>query len=320
MFLSPPFASRAVSVLMTVFVFAASIPTLATAQTPSTTDTYRLGPGDVVQLSVWQQPDLDRQLTVRDDGDLVVPLVGAVPAAGRTLPELEADLARRLRAFNRDITEVSLNVSTFKAFEVFIMGSVPSPGSYAFDTVPTVWDAIRAAGGPSATANLRRVRILRPLQSGTSTIITNIAGVMGGTAPTEEMVLLQPGDTVIVPDLQALSAADRETGVHVMGAVGSPGLYPVDEPSPLMTLVLQAGGFSPDANLANVRWVHPTTSGPVAARPVDVKLFLENGQQESNPMIQPGDTIFVERKGTFNFVQAIASSAGVLGLLISVFR
>lgn len=282
---------------------------------------YRLGPGDVLQLSVWQSPDLDRELRVRDDGTIVVPLVGEIPAEGNTIPELESLLARRLRSFNRDITEVSLQVVAYNSFEVFVMGAVASPGRLSFDYIPNVWDAVRAAGGPLPTANLRRVRVLRPLDGGTNTIVINLERVVRGDSGSTELPEIRAGDTIIVPDNARLSAADREQGVHVLGAVNSPGLYPVEDATPLMTLVLQAGGFGGNADLSDIKWVHPTPEGPVRTRKVNVRLFLDNGQVESNPLIEAGDTIYVERGLTRpSLLQALTASTSVIALILNLVR
>jgi len=125
-----PKSCRSLSlVLLLTLLSTVSVPR-ARAQYPSAVagQPYHLGVGDVLQLSVWQQPTLDRELTVRDDGTVVVPLVGEVKAAGLTVPELEDLLARRLRSFNRDITEVSVTVSKYQSLQIYVMGAVAKPG------------------------------------------------------------------------------------------------------------------------------------------------------------------------------------------------
>ncbi len=270
-------------------------PLWAQYDTPVAGRPYRLGVGDVIQLSVWQQPDLDRELTVRDDGKIVVPLVGEVMAAGATVPELEELLARRLRSFNRDITEVSVTVTKYKSLQIFVMGAVSQPGVHAFEEMPNVWDAIRAAGGPKASANLRRVRILHTGEQGTVSTIVNVEPVLQGEG-VADLPILEPGDTVVVPDSSVLSAADRENGVQVLGEVVSPGFYPVEGPTPLLTLVLMAGGFTRDGDPSRVRAVHDSGRGHLVSRTVNTQLFVQNGQVSGNPLVYAGDTIFVERR------------------------
>ncbi len=268
---------------------------LAQYRAPVAGRPYQLGVGDVIQLSVWQQPELDRELTVRDDGKIVVPLVGEIMAAGSTVPELEDLVARRLRSFNRDITEVSLTVTRYRSLQIYVMGAVSDPGLHSFESIPNVWDAIRAAGGPQTSANLRRVRVLHTAQGGMVSTIVNVEPVLRGET-VADLPELEPGDTVIVPDDTVLSAADRESGVQVLGEVVSPGFYPVDGPTPLLTMVLMAGGFSRDGDPSKVRAVHDSGRGHLESRTVDTKLFVENGQVSGNPLVYAGDTIFVERR------------------------
>lgn len=280
---------------------------------------YRLGAGDVLQLSVWQQPDLDRQLRIREDGSIVVPLLGEVEAAGQTVPELETLLARRLRAFHRDITEVSLTVLTYNSFSVYVMGAVASPGEYTFDGVPDAWDALRAAGGPGETANLRRIKILRQQGAGTSSIVVDLGGIVSGSRPATDIPELEPGDTLIVPDLRFVGTADRQAGVHVLGEVSEPGLYALEEPAPLISIVLLAGGFGRDADLSRVRWVHQEVEGPVRSQSIDVRRFLDSGLLAANPLVGPGDTVFVEREARgLNLVGWISASTGLVAILLNV--
>lgn len=315
------------SLLLLLLLGGCLLPTATLAQSGTAVPgrPYRLGVGDVVQLSVWQQPDLDRELTVRDDGTIVVPLVGEVPAAGSTVAELEDTLARLLRSFNRQITEVSVTVTAYRSLEVFIMGAVAMPGVHTFQELPNVWDAIRTAGGPLASANLRRVRILHRSEIGTTTTMVNVAAVMEGTAGTEDLPLLEPGDTLIVPDDEMLTAADRESGVQVIGDVIEPGFYPIEGPTPLMTLILMAGGFTEGADLTEVYVIHDSGRGPVQSTQVNVRLFIEQGQISGNPLVYAGDTIFADFKPlSRSFMRSIpayiASLTALIALIISVSR
>ena len=121
--------------------------------------------------------------------------------------------------------------------------------------------------------------------------------------------------------MTSIVPADRDFGVHVLGAVSSPGLYPVEEASPLMTVIIQAGGFADNAALENVRWVHESRSGEVQARRIDVRGYLRNGQPSGNPLVYPGDTLFVEQaKGKVNIVQALTLSTGLAALLLNIIK
>ena len=114
-----------------------------------------------MQLSISQQPELDRRLTVDDDGNLTVPLIGDVEAAGRSLAELEGEILAGIQVFHRDVTRVSLEVSAYNSQAVWVLGAVTTPGKYAAHPVPNVWQAIREAGGVTVDGDLARVRIYR---------------------------------------------------------------------------------------------------------------------------------------------------------------
>ena len=167
------------------------------------------------------------------------------------------------------------------------------------------------------------MRVLHQTESGTATQVVNVARVVSGETGTEDLPRLEPGDTVIVPDDQVLTAADRESGVQVLGEVAAPGFYPVEAATPLMTLILQAGGFSDAANLRVVRVVHDTGRGVTESHEVNVRNFLEQGQVSGNPLLYAGDTVYVEAQPVArSFLRTvpgiITSMAGLVAIILSV--
>src|SRR5262245_59552359 len=90
---------------------------------PAIDSSYRLQPGDVVEISVWKEEDLSRQVLVRSDGGMSFPLVGDIAAAGLTPAELQAELLTRLTAFIPDAT-VSVAVQQINGNQVFVLGRV----------------------------------------------------------------------------------------------------------------------------------------------------------------------------------------------------
>jgi polysaccharide export outer membrane protein len=265
----------------------------AGAQPDLDAEDYRLGPGDVVQLNVLQQPALDRSLLIRPDGTAVIPLVGEVEMAGLTLNEAEELVRQKLRLFNHDIVDISLTVTQYNALRVYVLGAVVSPGSYTFDAAPTLWDALREAGGVSTGANLAAVRVISVDGTATSSRTYDLTGLVAGTGAAPQ-VLLQAGDTVIVPGEEARSVAP-DVGVQVFGGVAAPGTYTIAEPTRLMTVLMIAGSPLEAADLEKVWWVHATGNGRYDARLIDVSKFIEEGEMSGNPLIHPGDTVEVKR-------------------------
>src|SRR5262245_42245958 len=109
----------------------------AGAETPLTSDptvasSYRLQPGDVVEISVWKEENLTRQVLIRSDGGISFPLVGDLLVAGSTIAELQGELEHRLRNFISDVT-VSVAVAQINGNQVFVVGRVNRPGVFKFD-------------------------------------------------------------------------------------------------------------------------------------------------------------------------------------------
>ncbi len=275
------------------------------AQPDVSTGEYRLGAGDVVQLNVLQQPTLDRSLLIRPDGTAVIPLVGEVEMAGLTLTDAEELVRQKLRLFNHDIVDISLTVTEYNALRIYVLGAVISPGSFTFDSSPTLWDVLREAGGVDRDANLGAVRVISVVGVTTTTNIYDLSGLVTGTGGTPQ-VYLRAGDTVIVPGEEAVVAAPG-TGVQVFGGVLSPGSYAVSEPTRLMTVLMLAGAPSESANMGKVWWVHHNGENRYESRLIDIKLWLEKGDVSGNPLIYAGDTIEVKRQtgGFFRTVYPI---------------
>src|SRR5262245_66159158 len=108
----------------------------AIAETPSISDptvsSYRLQPGDVVDISVWKEEDLSRQALIRSDGGISFPLAGDFVAAGLTPTELRLELQHRLVDFIPDAM-VSVAIQQINGNQVFVVGHVNRPGAYKFD-------------------------------------------------------------------------------------------------------------------------------------------------------------------------------------------
>ena len=278
---------------------------------------YRLGLGDQVQLSVLQA-DLDRTLTVRPDGSVIVPLVGAVPVAGLTVREAEDLIRQRLRLFNREIGDVSLTVTQYNALRVSVLGAVTRAGEYTFQTPPSLWDAVRVAGGTLPTANLSMVRIVREEAGQAQTEVHDISALVTGQGRVEP-VTLRAGDTVIVPTREEASAAPSANTVQVIGSVLRPGSLQLSEPTALISVLLMAGGTIETSDISSVTWVRPGAGGSRArATAVDLNDFYRKGLLAGNPTVNPGDTVQVpyRRAGFFSTFWPILLSTLTAGTAI----
>ncbi|MGE5279489.1 MAG: polysaccharide biosynthesis/export family protein [Deltaproteobacteria bacterium] len=115
---------------------------------------YIIADGDVLYISVWENPDLDQEVVVRPDGRISFPLVGDLSARGRTIVELDDILTEALKEFIRN-PEVSISIRKLGGSKVIILGEVQRPGVYAVSGSKTILEAVALAGGftPDAVAN-----------------------------------------------------------------------------------------------------------------------------------------------------------------------
>ena len=156
---------------------------------------YKLSIGDKLRVEVYKDPQLSQSLQVRPDGKITLPLVGDVSAAGLTSLELRDQLATALREYVTNPVVTVIVVETVPPL-VYVMGEVTNPGSIPLNGPMSVLQALAMAGGFREFANTKDIRVLRRSTRGVQTIAFNYkTAVKGEGTP----VMLQPGDTVIVP-------------------------------------------------------------------------------------------------------------------------
>lgn len=131
------------------------------AAPPALVTDYRIGPEDVLAISVWQNAELSRAVPVRPDGKISVPLVNDVQAAGLTPMELREALIAKLREF-MPTAEVSVVVTEMNSFKVSVIGEVKRSERYRLRGPATVLDVLAMAGGFQDWANRDRIVVLRP--------------------------------------------------------------------------------------------------------------------------------------------------------------
>ncbi|MGB7129242.1 MAG: polysaccharide biosynthesis/export family protein [Candidatus Sulfotelmatobacter sp.] len=170
----------------------------SSAATKPHDDSFIIGDDDLLAINVWKEPDISRQVPVRSDGKISLPLVGEVKAAGETPLKLEQDLEARLKNYI-DEPEVTVIVQQINSQKFNILGQVNHPGSFTLANSATVLDAIALAGGFRDFAKQKSVYVLRANSDGSETRIPfNYKEVLKGKNP-EQNIKLQPRDTVVVP-------------------------------------------------------------------------------------------------------------------------
>lgn len=158
---------------------------------------YRLAPEDVVEISVWKEEGLRKELLVRPDGGISFPLVGELQAAGKTAEEIRAEVAARLGS---KINDPVVTVSVLKASgnKIYIIGRVARPGEYVAGRYLDVLQALAVAGGLTPFAAEDDIRILRKRGGKDEVFEFEYSDVRRGRK-LEQNIMLQGGDVVVVP-------------------------------------------------------------------------------------------------------------------------
>ena len=185
--------------------FAQAAPTSG-AQAASTTGNpmpYRINPGDEIEVYVWGEERLQRDIRVLPDGTFSFPLVGRVEAAGKLPKDLETAIAHGLSSQFRDqVPQVTVSVKTPAGLQFSVIGKVKGPGSFTPGKYINVLEAIGIAGGPTEFAQMNDVLILRKQGRALTPIRVRLGDAMRGNPSARDLAglpELQPGDTVIVP-------------------------------------------------------------------------------------------------------------------------
>jgi polysaccharide export outer membrane protein len=158
-------------------------------------DHYVIGCQDLLSVQVWKEEALSRTLPVRMDGNISLPLVREIKAAGLTPLQLEAVITERLKGFYENPT-VSVIVMEANSFKVYVSGEVKKPNVYRLRSETTLLQIISMAGGFTDWAKRTKILIIRRENGKESRITVNYKKAMKGDPGSN--VVLRPGDTIIV--------------------------------------------------------------------------------------------------------------------------
>jgi polysaccharide export outer membrane protein len=158
---------------------------------------YLIGPGDVLQISVWKEEGMDQQILVRPDGEITFPLVGEVQAGGLTTRMLSDAIIEKLKKY---IPSPNVTVSVLQAIsnKVYVIGKVNRPGEFSATAYMDVLQALTMAGGLTPYADSDEIKIIRRTETGTKMKLFDYDEVISGEQ-LEMNIILKAGDTVVVP-------------------------------------------------------------------------------------------------------------------------
>lgn len=166
---------------------------------------YRVGPLDLIEISVFQIPDLSRTVRVNTVGQISLPLIGSLQAGGLTIQELEAAIAKKLEAKFLQNPQVTAFVKEFTSQRVTVEGAVTKPGIYALSGRTTLLQTIAMGGGVTSVADLRGVVIFRQIGGKKMGAVFDLKAIRGGKA--EDPIIY--GDDIVVVDESGSKTAVR---------------------------------------------------------------------------------------------------------------
>jgi len=170
----------------------------ARSAAPDSGAPYRIGVDDMLTISVWHEPDLSRTVPVRPDGQISLPLVGDITAAGKTAVELQGELRAALAKYVKD-PEVNVIVTDIRSQRINVIGQVSRPGAFPLTQAMGVLDALAQAGGLKDFAKKNNIYVLRVMPDGRRLRIKySYQAVLKGGKNAQEL-MLQSHDTVVVP-------------------------------------------------------------------------------------------------------------------------
>ena len=184
-------------ILMFLAVSVIAETTALVAKQGSVSAEYQIGPGDVLNISVWKEDDLQLDVLVRPDGEITFPLAGEIKAGGLTTKALSDELVKKLKKF---IPHPNVTVSVLQSVsnKIYVIGKVNRPGEFTATGYMDVLQALTMAGGLTPYADSDEIKIIRRTDSGTKMKLFDYDEVISGER-LDMNIILKAGDTVVVP-------------------------------------------------------------------------------------------------------------------------
>jgi len=277
---------------------------------------YIIGPGDVIQLFVWQYDQFNGTMTVGPDGKITVHLLGNIPVAGFTRQEVADDITKRLSKFIKEGIQLTVSVVEFRSQKISVFGQVRNPETIVFSVAPSLLEVIMSRSIPTPDADLTAIKIIPKDSSVRKPITVNIIEILN-KGDTSALPKLHPGDIIYVPKKKAVtgeagtveSVRDSEPStpslppgaeshgdgfaIHVMGAVPQPRTCIFTE-EPTLTMVLLEAGSVPDVTaLRYIRIIRGGAATGDKVVNVDFAEYLADGDVSHLPRLYSGDTVYV---------------------------
>jgi polysaccharide export outer membrane protein len=158
---------------------------------------YRVGPGDVIEVLVWKEPEASSTVVIRPDGKISLPLINDLEVTGKAPMEIQAIVTERLDPYIK-APNVTVTVKEINSKKVFVLGEIARPGAYEITQPTTVLQVLTEAGGLQPFAKQNSIYILRTENDKQAKFPFRYKDVLKGER-IDQNILLKPGDTIVVP-------------------------------------------------------------------------------------------------------------------------
>lgn len=246
---------------------------------------YPLGPGDKIQVTVYNVEDMDKTVIVDPKGNITLPVLDKVKAEGRPVTEFQRDLEQRLKEFIRE-PQVSIQVLEYGSRYVNVLGEVGNPGRIAIKGALRILDAVSQAGG--FTEKSGDIEVQRRMAGGDiQTRIVHRENLLTGNKDTYNF---------FVHDQDVLNVQPIKS-IYVSGEVKTPGSFPYSKDMTLLRAVAKAGGFGQWARKGKVDILRERPDGSTETLHADAD-DIEKGKTPDLPL-QPNDHVVVRERKLF---------------------
>lgn len=299
---------------------------------PTFDDSYLLGPGDLITISVFNVPEYSGDQQVMASGAVNLPAVGQLSVNGLTITQAEQAISTRYQSELR-YPQIRINLVKPRPMRIAVTGEIQSPGLYTLAAddsgrFPSLAAAIQQAGGLTQAADLERIQIRRQRPDGqVQQVVSNLGALLNGGDLSQD-VALRDGDSIVIAQAEEIdlrtsdqiassnlaASAEEPISVAVVGEVFTPGIYNyasrstsapapagdssasvVQQPGRLtVTRALQlAGGVRPSADLREIEVKRTTRFGDSRTISLNLWQLVESGDNSQDLILQEGDTITV---------------------------
>jgi polysaccharide export outer membrane protein len=277
---------------------------------------YVIGYGDVLSVRFWQEPTLDSEVRVGEDGMITLPVIGRIKAAGLTTTDLAQKIVEQMTFYHSPVSQATVAVTEFNSRAILVSGEVVTPGRQSYERIPDLWRVILDAGGPTDRADLSRVRIIRQKDEKPELMDVDLLSIVA-SGDISEAPALQPGDLVHVPAAPfgvSMEPGERAEGgrnvYFIFGSVPSPGVRNLEAGMDVLDAIALAGGMTQEADMKNVRVVIKGQEYSTIVK-IDMEKYLNEGSVPRF-ILHAEDTIVIpaRKRGPF------ASVLGTLGQVV----